>query len=108
VGTPNGAYGLSPYNVNPVTLLNPGPKTAHHGSSFSLTISGLDRRAAADWLKYTATGLPAGLHISGISKSTNGKITGKPTATGTFHVTVHAKDNHSGKSNSAKFIITVK
>jgi len=108
VGTPSGAYGLSPYNVNPITLINPGAKTAHRGSWFSLTISGLDRRAAADWLKYTATGLPAGLRISGISHSTNGKITGKPTAAGTFHVTVHARDNHSGKSNAAKFTITVK
>jgi subtilase family serine protease len=108
VGTPNGSYGLSPYHVNPVTLVDPGAKTAPRGRSFSLKISGLDRRASADWLKYTATGLPPGLRISGISRSTNGQISGQATAAGTFHVTVHAKDNQTGHSNTTHFALTVR
>lgn len=106
VGTPNGAFGLSASGVNPVTLLDPGAQTAHENKSFSLKITGLDQRAAAKSLSYTG-GLPAGLHISGISGSTNGRITGTPTATGSFPVTVHAKDTRTGRSNTTTFTITV-
>jgi hypothetical protein len=109
VGTPNGTFGLSASAVNPITLLDPGAKTAHAGSSFSLKITGLDRRASAHSLKYTATGLPAGLHIGGISGSTNGRIHGtvSASASGTFHVVVHGKDTHTGRSNTTRFTISV-
>jgi hypothetical protein len=107
VGTPSGTFGLSASDVNPVTLLDPGAQTAHQGKSFSLKITGLDRRAAAKSLSYTATGLPAGLHIGGISGSANGRITGSATATGPFAVTVHAKDTRTGRSNTTTFTITV-
>jgi hypothetical protein len=92
--------------VNPITLLDPGAQAAHEGKSFSLKITGLDQRAATA-LSYTATGLPAGLHISGISQSTSGRITGTATATGAFPVTVRAKDTRTGRSSTTRFTITV-
>jgi hypothetical protein len=72
-----------------VTVTNPGTRTTrvHHAASLQISgqattvyISATVHRA----LTYTATGLPAGLHIS-----SSGKITGTPThiATYTVHVT---------------------
>jgi hypothetical protein len=109
VGTPHGAYGLSASGVNPITLLDPGAQSATAAASFSLKITGLDRRATATSLKYTATGLPAGLSISGISGSTNGRIHGtvSATASGPFQVVVRGTDTHTGKSNTTRFTITV-
>ncbi len=107
VGTPNGTFGLSASDVNPITVLDPGAQAANLTTAVSLKITGLDRRAATKSLSYSATGLPAGLSIGGISQSTNGRITGTATATGTFTVTVRAKDTHTGRSNTTKFTISV-
>ncbi|HEU5420952.1 MAG TPA: putative Ig domain-containing protein [Streptosporangiaceae bacterium] len=108
VGTPHGTYGLSTNGVNPVTLLDPGARTAQAGASFSLKITGLDQRATAKWLKYTATGLPAGLSIRGISGTTDGRISGTVSAApGTYQVVVHGQDLHTLRSNATRFTITV-
>jgi len=85
LGTPNGTAAFA-NTAHLVTLVDPGTQDAATGSAFSLGITGLD--TAHGTLKWSATGLPAGLKISA-----KGKITGTlPASPGTSHVTVTAKD----------------
>ncbi len=91
LGTPNGPAAFTIRPVTRVTLVDPGTRVAHVGQAFSLKIIGLDTRKVSS-LNYSAKGLPPGLSIHAIPHSTNGKISGTPTATGTFKVTVTAKD----------------
>jgi hypothetical protein len=81
--------------VNKVSLTNPGTQTSTTGSAVSLQLTGTDSGSLA--LTYSATGLPTGLSIS-----TSGLITGKPTTAGTFSVQVSAKDA-SGANASVAF-----
>ncbi|HET7017380.1 MAG TPA: ricin-type beta-trefoil lectin domain protein [Streptosporangiaceae bacterium] len=91
LGTPNGTAAFA-NTAHLVTLVDPGTQDASPSSPFSLKITGLDT-AHATSLKWSATGLPSGLTIGAIAKSTNGRITGSlPGSPGTFHVTVTAKD----------------
>ncbi len=91
LGTPNGT-GAFTDTAHRVTLVDPGTQDVALSSAFSQAITGLDSKHASS-LAWSATGLPSGLHISAISGSTNGRITGVvPAAPGTFHVTVTAKD----------------
>ena len=91
LGTPNGTAAFA-NTAHLVTLVNPGSQDASPSSPFSLKITGFDT-AKVTSLKWSTTGLPAGLTIGAISKSTNARITGSlPATTGTFHVTVTAKD----------------
>jgi hypothetical protein len=85
-----------------VSVTNPGNQSSTAGTA----ISGLPIRAtestSGQTLRYSASGLPAGLSIN----TTSGLITGTPTAAGTFTVTVSATDT-AGASGSASFTWTV-
>ncbi|MEV4559486.1 protease pro-enzyme activation domain-containing protein, partial [Kitasatospora sp. NPDC049285] len=85
---------------NTVTVTNPGSQTGTTGTAVSLQVSATDS-ASGQTLTYTASGLPAGLAIS-----STGKITGTPTAAGTYTVTVTATDT-TGAAGSATFSWTV-
>ena len=86
---------------NTVSLTNPGTQTGTVGTSASLQIAASDS-ASGQTLSYGASGLPPGL---GINAST-GLISGSPTATGTFSVTVTATDT-TGAQGSASFSWTI-
>lgn len=111
VGTPSGSYGFSRHGTDPVTLVDPGAKTATAGAALSVQITGLDTRSAARSLTYTAAGLPAGLSVRRVAGSTSGTVTGTVSAaitSGTiFHVVVTAKDRKTHKSGTTRFTITV-
>ncbi len=66
----------------------------------ALTIRATD--ADNDPLHYSAEGLPEGLHIN----TQTGAITGMPTQTGTFAVTVQVVDDNGGKDSQA-FLWTI-
>jgi Putative Ig domain/PLD-like domain len=85
---------------NTVTVTNPGNQTGTSGTAVSLQLSATDS-ASGQTLTYSATGLPTGLSIS-----TAGKITGTPTAAGTFTVTVTATDT-TGAHGSVTFTWTI-
>jgi hypothetical protein len=111
LGTPNGSYGFSDHGTDPVTLVDPGAKTATAGATFSVQITGLDRRSAAKSLFYTATGLPAGLSVARVGDTTKGMISGTVLATipsGTiFDVAVTATDAATHASGVTRFTIRV-
>jgi hypothetical protein len=79
----------------PPTLTNPGEQQGRLNSPVSLQISGFDPNG--DEISYTATNLPPGLSIS-----LSGLITGVPTETGTWSVSVTANDT-SGGTDSMSF-----
>ncbi|MDJ0386225.1 Ig domain-containing protein [Streptomyces sp. G-G2] len=81
---------------NTVTVNSPGNQTGTVGTAANLQISGSDS-ASGQTLTYSATGLPAGLSIS-----SSGLISGKPTTSGTSSVTVTATDT-TGASGSTSF-----
>jgi len=83
-----------------VTVTNPGTQSATAGAAASLQLNATDS-AAGQTLTYTATGLPAGMSISG-----SGLISGTPTTAGTDSVIVTATDS-TGASGSAAFSYTV-
>ncbi|HEX4789190.1 MAG TPA: phospholipase D-like domain-containing protein [Actinospica sp.] len=83
-----------------VSVTDPGSQTSTVGTAAKLQISATD--TASGTLSYAATGLPAGLSISGSS----GLISGTPTAAGSSSVTVTATDS-TGASGSASFTWTV-
>ncbi len=77
--------------------------TATVGSVFSYTLpTGSFTDANGQTLSYVATGLPAGLSLN----TTNGAITGTPSASGTSSVTITATDTGNASANSS-FSITV-
>src|ERR1035437_3693534 len=79
-----------------VTVTPPGNQTGTVGTAVNLPIHASDTDNGA--LRYTASGLPAGLSID----PTTGRITGKPTTAATSTVTVTAADA-SGPSSSTSF-----
>jgi hypothetical protein len=76
------------WTIPSLTLTNPGSQITPVGSSVSLqiTASDDDKNAA---LSYGAEGLPPGLSID----QTTGLITGTPTTTGTYQVTIFVGDS---------------
>jgi hypothetical protein len=111
LGTPNGSYGFSDHGTKPVTLVDPGARTANAGATFSVRITGLDTRAAAKSLSYAASGLPAGLSVARVAGTTTGMISGTVLATipaGTiFDVVVTATDTATRASGVTRFTIQV-
>lgn len=83
-----------------VTVINPGSQTSQYGANVKLQIAATDS-ASGQTLSYSASGLPAGLSIS-----STGLITGKPTTVGSSTVTVTATDSTSA-SGSTSFTWTV-
>ncbi|MEV6010986.1 putative Ig domain-containing protein [Streptomyces sp. NPDC051976] len=83
-----------------VTVSNPGNQFGFTGfPSTPVTVRATDSNG--EQLTFTATGLPAGLHIS-----STGTITGTPTTVGTYGVKVTATDT-DGSSGSTTFTWTV-
>jgi hypothetical protein len=92
LGTPNGTGAFTNNSAHRVTLVDPGTQDVAVGASFFININGLDTRKVSS-LRWSATGLPAGLSIHAVSNSTRAKITGKLPAVGhTYDVAVTAKD----------------
>ena len=83
-----------------VTVTNPGDQTSVVGQAVSVQI----QASASDsgTLRYTATGLPAGLSINAAS----GQISGTPTTAGSSTVAVTATDS-TGPTGSTSFHWTV-
>jgi GH25 family lysozyme M1 (1,4-beta-N-acetylmuramidase) len=93
-----------PWDVHgAVTVSNATSRSSDEGApvSVAITASGPDQTAGFA-PSFSATGLPPGLTIS----STSGRITGSPTSSGTFKVTVTAADALGG-SGTASFTWTV-
>ena len=86
---------------NTVTVTNPGNQTSTAGTAISpLQMSASDSQLNQT-LSYSATGLPTGLSIS-----SSGRISGTPSAAGTFSPTVTATDS-TGAKGSTSFTWTV-
>jgi Putative Ig domain len=102
LGTPNGtaAFKSGGGSGNTVSVTSPGNQSTKVSTAVSLQIHATDSAGAA--LTYSATGLPTGLSIN----SSTGLISGTPTATGSFNVTVTAKDS-TGATGSASFTWTI-
>ncbi|MFE9423772.1 M4 family metallopeptidase [Kitasatospora sp. NPDC006697] len=81
-----------------VTVTNPGNQSTTQGSAVSLQLKATGGTGTLSW---SATGLPAGLSISG-----SGLITGTASTAGTYSVTATATDT-AGKSGSVNFSWTV-
>jgi hypothetical protein len=110
LGTPLGVAAFQAQGIDPVTLVDPGPqRTATR--SYRLTVVGLDTRAKASSLRYSATGLPPGLIVRRAPGSTNGVISGTISASvakGTvYHVVITGQDWKTGHSGSTRFTITL-
>jgi YVTN family beta-propeller protein len=88
-------------NRSPV-LANPGNQIGDTGTAVNLAIVASD--PDGDALTYSATGLPAGLAISG----TTGRITGTPTTAGVSDVTVTARDALISVSASFTWTLTLR
>lgn len=76
-----------------VGVSNPGAQNSTVNTAVSLQINGSDSQGKA--LRYSATGLPAGLSIN-----SSGRITGSPTTAGTSNVTVTASSGTASGSTS--------
>lgn len=85
LGTPNGAN-LSLAICDRVTVSSPGDQTLVEGALSSLRISATSAAGASQM--FLAAGLPPGLSLS----PATGLISGTPTRTGLFKVTVGARD----------------
>lgn len=79
-----------------VSITNPGAQTGRVGTPTTLQVRASDMDGSA--LRYSATGLPAGLSID----ASTGIISGAPATAGTSTVTVTASDV-SGPSDSTSF-----
>ncbi|MEY9878451.1 hypothetical protein ABH931_007979 [Streptacidiphilus sp. MAP12-33] len=89
-------------NGHAVTIGHVANQSGVVGRSVRLVVVGHDSSASSH-LTYTVVGLPAGLRID----ARTGAITGRPTRSGTFHVTVQAKDE-TGAFTRVSFIWTVR
>lgn len=101
LGTPDAA-GLAPglcelSSPTTVSVTNPGTTTSPVGLATSLQVDATDSDSALA-LTYAAAGLPAGLSIS----ATTGLVSGTPSSTGTYPVTVTVTDS-SGSHGSVSF-----
>ena len=99
-GSPNRLLFTNPNPAAPSTpvVASPGAQSGVVGTAASLRLSASKGTAPYTW---TATGLPAGLSVSG-----TGRISGTPTAAGVSTVAVTATDA-AGKTATASFGWTV-
>ncbi|MFI9063209.1 putative Ig domain-containing protein [Streptomyces sp. NPDC053429] len=103
LGTPKGTAAFTGGSTggNTVTVTNPGSRSTTVNTAVSLQIQATDS-ASGQTLTYSATGLPPGLSIN----ASTGLISGTPTTTGSYDVTVTAKDT-TNAGGSASFTWTV-
>jgi Zn-dependent metalloprotease len=94
------AIGVGSRVASGVTVTNPGSKSTVVNTATSLQISASSSNGGA--LTYSATGLPTGLSIN----ASTGLISGTPTTTGTYSVTVTAKDS-TAATGSTTFSWTI-
>lgn len=101
LGTPPAALGLAEVQVyGPTGNIAPAiapqsPPTHTAGKTVSLAMSATDPEG--DAVTFSATGLPPGLSINAVS----GLVSGRPTTTGAFNVTVRAVDPQGAASTLA-------
>ncbi len=108
LGTPNGGTAFSGAGTDPVTLMDPGTLDIEEGTHLRVLISGLDARTAARSLKFSASGLPAGVSVTSAARSTNGVIAGTmPSAPGTYEVAVTATDPRTHRAGTTRFALVV-
>ncbi len=93
LGTPNGAALAADLCADRARIANPGPQRSTAQASVSLQLKGGDARG--ERLGYGAAGLPPGLSLN----AATGRIAGKPRRTGTFTVTVTARDVQGSSAN---------
>ena len=112
LGTPAGIYGFSRAGTSPVTVVNPGNKTAPRGAGYLLPITGLDARPAVRSLAYAAAGLPPGLSIAAVAGSTRAVLSGRVPASvapGTVYpVLITGTDRVTKARGVTRFTITVR
>ncbi|GAA1968291.1 endo-1,4-beta-xylanase [Catenulispora subtropica] len=99
---PPSSTSSSSQGANTVTVTNPGSQSGTVGTAIAGVQVLASDSASGQTLTYSASGLPAGLSISGGS----GLISGTPTTAGTFPVTVTVTDT-TGASGTAAFTWTI-
>jgi Ricin-type beta-trefoil lectin domain len=107
LGAPDGTGAFSAAGTGPVTVADPGTQDREAGTTVAIGLTGLDSRAGATTsLAYTASGLPVGLSIKPVAKTTDAEITGKlPPSARSYAVTVIARDAKTGKTGTTRFSI---
>jgi subtilase family serine protease len=99
LGTPTAALGPALCG-DALSFTAPAAQRWTAGRSVSLALTAQSARGAA--VAWSATGLPAGVSLGGGT----GRLHGKPTASGSFTVTITAVDAN-GASESGSFTVTV-
>ena len=109
-----GGSASSPFvlNVSPAPTVNqppvlvgggiPSPQSATVGMAFSTTTAGAFTDPNGDPLNFSASGLPSGLTINPVT----GVISGAPSVSGTYPITVLVNDGKGGNASSI-FILNV-
>ncbi len=92
--------GLAGANAAPVAAAITGVPGAKEGNAYAFDVAGFFSDPDGDALSFTGSGLPAGLTIGA-----NGRITGTPTADGTYTIGVTASDGKLATTSS--FTLTV-
>jgi hypothetical protein len=100
LGSPNGSLLAGALCSDAVSLANPGAQRSTLHRPVSLQIKGSDTRGGI--VRFSATGLPAGLSLG----SSSGKITGRPRRLGTSTVTVTAS-SPTGATAHTSFAWTI-
>lgn len=91
LGTPDGTSAFTAGSAARVTVLNPGSTDVAAGAPVSVRLAGLD--SAGKTLRWTASGLPAGLAVHAIAGGSSALITGTaPAGPAAFGVTVRVTD----------------
>ena len=100
LGTPNAAALAPPLCLDAIRLVNPGTQRSTVHTSVNLRLTTTDARGAA--VSYLAGGLPPGLSLG----SASSRISGAPHRTGTFAVSIVARDA-DGATGGATFNWTI-
>ncbi len=86
-------------SVSPV-LTAPGNQSSVAGTGVNLALTATDPNG--DPLSYTAGGLPPGLTLN----ATTGRVSGTPTAPGTYSVTVAASDGYNSATTTFSWVVS--